>query len=125
MKEGRDPRVFFAAERTLLAWVRTGLTVIGIGFVVSRFGLFLRLMAREAHAADPGHTSTLLGVGFVLLGSAGIAMGVVQFARFVRTLDELDKPADYRLGWSVVFSGLLAAIGLLLAIYLLVRSGAA
>lgn len=125
MKDGRDPRVFFAAERTLLAWVRTGLTVIGIGFVVARFGLFLRLMARQANAADPGHTSTFLGVCFVLLGSAGIAMGIVQFARFVRTLDELDKPEGYRLGWSIAFSALLAAIGLLLALYLLIRSEAA
>ena len=37
-----DPRIFFAAERTLLAWLRSGLTVIGLGFVVARFGLFLR-----------------------------------------------------------------------------------
>ena len=37
-----DPRVRFAIERTLLAWVRTGLALMGFGFVVARFGLFLR-----------------------------------------------------------------------------------
>ena len=37
-----DPRVFFAAERTFLAWIRTGLALMGFGFVVARFGLFLR-----------------------------------------------------------------------------------
>ena len=37
-----DPRVVFAAERTFLAWVRTGLALTGFGFVVARFGLFLR-----------------------------------------------------------------------------------
>ena len=42
-----DPRVFFAAERTLLAWVRTGLTIMAFGFVVARFGLFLRLLAAQ------------------------------------------------------------------------------
>ena len=42
-----DPRVFFAAERTLLAWVRTGLTIMAFGFVVARFGLFLRLLATQ------------------------------------------------------------------------------
>lgn len=123
MNEANDPRVFFAAERTLLAWVRTGLTVIGIGFVVARFGLFLRLIAREGQPADPMHSSTLLGVSFVLLGSVGIAMGVLQFVRFVRSLRPQDMPADYRLGWSVGFAGLLSATGLLLALYLLVRSG--
>jgi uncharacterized membrane protein YidH (DUF202 family) len=39
-----DPRVLFAAERTLLAWIRTGLTVMAFGFVVARFGLFLRIV---------------------------------------------------------------------------------
>ena len=33
-----DPRVFFAAERTLLAWLRTGLALIALGFVVSALG---------------------------------------------------------------------------------------
>ena len=40
-----DPRIYFAAERTLLAWVRTGLAMMGFGFVVARFGLFLRELA--------------------------------------------------------------------------------
>ncbi len=35
-----DPRVYFAAERTLPPWVRTGLAMMGFGFVVARFGLF-------------------------------------------------------------------------------------
>ncbi|MDD2341293.1 MAG: DUF202 domain-containing protein [Tolumonas sp.] len=30
-----DLRVFFAAERTLLAWLRTGLTIITLGFVIA------------------------------------------------------------------------------------------
>ena len=42
-----DPRVFFAAERTLLAWVRTGITVMALGFVVERFGLFVSLIAHS------------------------------------------------------------------------------
>jgi putative membrane protein len=37
-----DPRVLFAAERTFLAWIRTGLALMGFGFVVARFGIFLQ-----------------------------------------------------------------------------------
>jgi putative membrane protein len=33
---------YLAAERTLLAWIRTGLALMGFGFVVARFGLFLK-----------------------------------------------------------------------------------
>jgi uncharacterized membrane protein YidH (DUF202 family) len=45
-----DPRVYFAAERTLLAWVRTGIAIMAFGFVVARFGLFLRLLRAQAGA---------------------------------------------------------------------------
>lgn len=38
----QDPHVYFAAERTFVAWLRTGLALMGFGFVVARFGLLLR-----------------------------------------------------------------------------------
>ena len=66
----KDPRVYFAAERTFLAWIRTGLGLMGVGFAVARFGLFLRqLRASEAHM--PVHGTGLSvgsGVAIVLLG---------------------------------------------------------
>ena len=47
-----DPRIYFAAERTLLAWLRTGLGLMGVGFAVARFGLFLRLLDRRHHEGE-------------------------------------------------------------------------
>ncbi len=52
-----DPRVRFAAERTLLAWMRTGLALMGLGFVVARFGLFLREIAAAGHVTVQGQTT--------------------------------------------------------------------
>lgn len=39
-----------AAERTYLAWIRTGLALMGFGFVVARFGLFLKQLELIQHA---------------------------------------------------------------------------
>ncbi len=68
-----DPRVYLAAERTLLAWIRTGLALMGFGFVVARFGLFLREVAAVADAKPPALSawmSVWIGTALVLFGVA-------------------------------------------------------
>jgi putative membrane protein len=86
MPAQHDPRVYFAAERTMLAWVRTGLATIGLGFVVARFGLFLRMLRTGDEDAAAHTGSTLIGVGLVLLGAAAMALAARQHAVFCRTL---------------------------------------
>lgn len=121
-----DPRVFFAAERTLLAWLRTGLALIGLGFVVSRFGLFLRLLAAqskgELHPSPlhPSLWSATLGVAFVVLGALSIVVAAVQHGRFVATLPQVDLPPAYSRGFAVALSLLVGVLGLMLAAYLIV-----
>jgi putative membrane protein len=117
MPEGRDPRIFFAAERTLLAWLRTGLTIIGLGFVVSRFGLFLRVVGHQSAAPTPVG-STELGIGLVVLGAVVIVLAAVQHARFCRRLTETDRPPGYWLGMAFWVTLLVAAAALVLAAYL-------
>ncbi len=117
----QDPRVFFAAERTLLAWLRTGLTVIVVGFVVARFGLFLRLVSLEGRAAgaDVG-VSAALGVAFMLAGSVAILFATIQHRRFIATLPASDLPPSYSRRFAVVAAAVVGALGLLLAAYLVV-----
>lgn len=116
-----DPRVFFAAERTLLAWVRTGITVMALGFVVERFGLFVSLVAHSSgQAPSPLATtvSNVIGTLLVVAGTTIIVFASIQHARFVRTLPQADLPASYRVGWAIVFALAFAALGGALAIYL-------
>ena len=117
-----DPRVFFAAERTLLAWLRTGLTVIGLGFVIARFGLFLRLVALQPQAIlrqQHSEASALLGVLFVLAGAIAVLVATFQHQRFVAALPLPDLPKSYNRAFAVVFSAMVGALGLVLAAYLL------
>src|SRR5438046_145001 len=66
-----DPRIRFAAERTLLAWLRTGLALMGFGFVVARFGLFLKELAAAHQTTSSSHGWSLW------IGTALVALGVV------------------------------------------------
>jgi putative membrane protein len=115
---GNDPRVYFAAERTLLAWLRTGIAVIGVGFLVARFGLFLNYLRHDTQYVTPGLGSTMLGLGFVLLGTVGILGAALQFRRFLATLDDSERPPDYWYSLALGYSLVMAALGLVLTVYL-------
>jgi putative membrane protein len=120
-----DPRVFFAAERTLLAWIRTGLTIMGFGFVVARFGLFLSLLAAQrmpsaAPVASPSHFSNGIGIALVLLGAASMIFAAIQHRRFVLSLPEGDLPRLHRRVFPLALALMLGSLGLLLAVYLAV-----
>jgi putative membrane protein len=110
-----DPRVFFAAERTLLAWVRTGLGLVGMGFVVARFGLFFRII--HPNMQHTGHSwAGPVGVSLALLGSLASATAARQHQRFCRTLSPGELPRNYRsepgllLGFGVATAGLVLAL---------------
>ena len=120
-----DPRIYFAAERTLLAWLRSGLTVMGLGFVVARFGLFLRLLSQQAQGRLPRGefgVSAALGVLFVLIGAVAILVATAQHKRYVATLSQHDLPDAYARGFALVLSGTVGVLGLLLASYLVISN---
>jgi inner membrane protein YidH len=69
-----DPKDLLAAERTLLSWIRTGIALMGFGFVVSRFGLFLREIGRvSGQPVTQRFDSALFGT---IVVAAGVAVNL-------------------------------------------------
>ncbi|MCC6868617.1 MAG: DUF202 domain-containing protein [Burkholderiales bacterium] len=120
-----DPRVFFAAERTLLAWVRTGLTIMAFGFVVARFGLFLRLVATQQGQGVPeaelhNRLSNAIGIALMLVGVGCMILGALQHRSYVSTLPAGDVPRSHAAIYPITLAIVLALMGSVLAVYLAV-----
>ena len=113
-----DPRDLFAAERTLLAWVRTALAMMGFGFVVARFGLFLSLIARPGVEHEPGTFSVFTGTALVIAGVVAAATGIWNHRRALHAMRE-SQPLEHGVQPAVVLAAVLAAVGLALAAYLI------
>lgn len=116
-----DPRVYFAAERTFLAWIRTGLGLMGVGFAVARFGLFLRQMrAEEMHiAARSTGVSVWSGVALVALGVVININAVIRHVLLIRELRSGTWIPGQVSKSAVALGILLAIIGIAMATYLL------
>jgi putative membrane protein len=120
----RDLNTEMAAERTMLAWIRTGLSLMGFGFVVSKFGLFLRRIEalQNPNLAPPsGGTTASVWIGVCLVG-VGVAVNVLSAVRHRRLMASLrmGQPALAPHSDLAFFIALtMAAIGTGIALYLL------
>src|ERR1700748_1133371 len=90
-----DPRVLFAAERTLLAWQRSAIALLGFGFVVERFGLFIEMETRGSIIGGQRNFSLLLGVALMLLGAMVALVSARQFHQFAKIIEPDVIPPGY------------------------------
>jgi len=74
-------RIHLASERTLLAWIRTGISLMGFGFAIARFGVFLRQLAEAENTQIRGADA----LGSAWAGTALVALGMLAcFSATVR-----------------------------------------
>jgi putative membrane protein len=119
--EPKDPRVYFAAERTILAWIRTGLSLMGFGFVVARFGLFLRQSAAASNAADVKSYgfSIWVGTAMVLAGVFINLTSAIRHAQIIAGLNRGDEVVGRPSYTALAVAIMLAIVGLAMVIFLI------
>jgi len=117
MSDLNDPRVLFAAERTLLAWNRTSVSLMALGFVVERFGLFLEIVNKQELRVFQRHLSFLIGVTFILAASLLAGYSVLQYKRFLKTLRPVEIPEGYNTTFGLIVNALVSILGLVLMLY--------
>ncbi len=126
MPDDSDPEesgkrlVYFAAERTLMAWIRSALGVMALGFVIDRFGLVLdQIVPNISVMLFSRRFSFWAGTALVLLGSL---MAIVASGRYfsfsLRYHRRGDTDPGHGLYIAVGFTVLVAIAGIIIAVFL-------
>jgi putative membrane protein len=85
---------YLANQRTFLSWVRTSIALIGLGFAIERFSIFLlqfRLIADpnaagNAASATTHEYSALIGIGMIVMGTALIVYALKNYLDSNKTI---------------------------------------
>jgi putative membrane protein len=111
-----DVRQQLAADRTLLAWIRTAVALAALGFVVAKFNLFLREV--EHVSATSSESARALGVSLTATAAIVLFIGVVQHRRITTLLARHGDPLDAD-RWPAVVGAALALLAIVaVAVYL-------
>lgn len=114
-------RTNFAIERTLLSWTRTAIALMGLGFILARFGLFLReLTALQQHQAETqSQTPLWLGITLVLMGTVILVSGAHRYSKTLKKIAPGTELATATVSRTPFLMALcLAGFGIALSVYL-------
>lgn len=114
-----DPRVAQANERTLLAWLRTGIGLMAFGFVVARSGSWMSALA--GRAPTESGSFAWIGIAVVLLGTLFSALSGVEYVRIRRAILS-GRPVATRSSLPLLLAGLVALAGLVMVALLMSRA---
>ena len=95
---------------------------MAFGFLVARFGVFLRIAAAqlgaEAHTPRFAPLSHAIGVLLVVAGTFSILLAAREHRAFLRTLPEDDRPEGRDARLHERLAAFLGLLGVLLTVYL-------
>ncbi len=108
-----------AADRTLMAWIRTALALIGFGFTIGKFYDYLET-AHLHETLDPIRSTLLLGGSFILLGTLALLAAIAQHRYILKRLEQGNfayaavRPIAMSVAIALLLMGALAFVGIVL-----------
>jgi len=79
-----------ANERTFLAWIRTAIGIMGFGFVVVKFSLFIKqislIMEKQYRLPQTGYSATI-GVILVAFGALTALFAFVNYLKIKKDIE--------------------------------------
>ena len=114
---------FLANERTFLAWIRTSIAVISLGFVVAKFGVWLRELATRLAPQTPIPSTGLslpIGVAMMAMGGALAVLAAWHYHLVNLAIERGEVRANRGLILAVTAG--VAVLALAMIVYLLVAS---
>ena len=113
-----------ANERTFLAWLRTSISLIGFGFAIARFGLFMRqlnvALTQQEPLVNPIFNSENLGIVFVVFGIVAIALAAWRYNQVFWEIERADYRPHRLPVW--IMTGVVIILGILSLPLLLLRN---
>jgi putative membrane protein len=123
ISEDKKATEYLANERTFLAWIRTSIAIISLGFVVTKFSVWLRELALRfdphAQAARTG-ASLPIGVAMMALGAVFAALAAHRYHRVNRDIEEGRVGPDR--GMILFVTAVIIALSLLMIVYMFCTS---
>ncbi len=115
---------YLANERTFLAWIRTGIATISLGFVIARFSFWLREIAisngKQLEIPRTG-LSLPIGLGMVAFGALMTLLAHFRYQAIQRAIaNDLPHPRPTLI---VITTSAVVLLAVTLIIYLLVTNG--
>jgi putative membrane protein len=107
-----------AYDRTLMAWIRTAISLIGFGFAIAKSYEYIQMdeMEKTGRFIDQIHAPLWFGMSFIVLGMLCILGGVIQYGEVVKRI----QSAQFTYGEPRPLVKIVALILLIIGIFALI-----
>jgi putative membrane protein len=108
-----------ASDRTLMAWVRTSLSLIGFGFAIANFRAILLNAGLVSNPREHANVALVFGLSFIALGILGLVVATLQHWNILQHLKQADfsytgfRPLAFIMAILLMLIGLFAFIAVL------------